>query len=208
MKLFTYFILNSATLKPNILKKNQIIVNTSFNSKYLLHKLISITKNNFYFILKTTKARGAIRGGGKKPFKQKGTGCARQGSLRSPLYRGGGVIWGPKARRNKKKYNIKELKVTLQTIMYNYRFNLFIFDQLPTCSFKTKQIPWLFTLPNSLQSSLIISLNENKYLETNIKNLKNYSYLPVNKVNLNYLLKFKVLIFEESSFLFFIKSTY
>jgi len=66
----------------------------------LIHQVVVGLMNNRRQVLAHTKTRGEVRGGGKKPWKQKGTGRARHGSIRSPLWRGGGIIFGPRSDRN------------------------------------------------------------------------------------------------------------
>jgi large subunit ribosomal protein L4 len=83
----------------------------------------------------STKTRSEVRGGGKKPHQQKGTGRARAGSSRSPLWKGGGVTFGPKPKSFNTKLNKKELEIAIQTVianrMYNGEFSRFInFDNL------------------------------------------------------------------------------
>ena len=88
----------------------------------------------------STKTRSEVRGGGCKPWRQKGTGRARAGSNRSPLWKGGGVIFGPKPRKAILKLNKKERKLALQTLLYNKRNNISIIENLETSinSAKTK----------------------------------------------------------------------
>lgn len=64
-----------------------------------------------------TLTRGNVRGGGRKPWRQKGTGRSRQGSIRSPLWRGGGVVWGPHPRSYDQKVNRKEVKLAMRSAL-------------------------------------------------------------------------------------------
>merc|ERR1712231_47060 len=80
----------------------------------------------------STKTRSEVRGGGRKPWQQKGTGRARAGSNSSPLWKGGGVIFGPKPKKTILKLNKKERKLALQTLLYNKRNNISVIDNLET----------------------------------------------------------------------------
>ncbi len=86
------------------------------SGNYLIHKDIlrhQVAKKQGTV---STKTRSEVRGGGRKPWKQKGTGRARAGSSRSPLWRGGGVIFGPKPKTTKLKLNKKERRSALHTL--------------------------------------------------------------------------------------------
>jgi large subunit ribosomal protein L4 len=90
----------------------------------------------------STKTRAEVRGGGRKPWRQKGTGRARAGSIRSPLWRGGGVIFGPKPREYNLKMNRKEWRLALRTAFQSRADDLIVVedfaDQLPQP--KTKEM--------------------------------------------------------------------
>merc|ERR1719487_602833 len=84
---------------------------------YLVHRKIVAEQANMRLGTANSKTRSEVRGGGRKPYKQKGTGRARQGSIRTPLRRGGGVLFGPKPRSFKIKMNTKEKRLALSTAL-------------------------------------------------------------------------------------------
>ncbi len=90
----------------------------------------------------SSKTRAEVRGGGRKPWRQKGTGRARAGSIRSPLWRGGGVIFGPKPRDYELKMNRKERRLALRTVLFSRTDDMIVVEdfaeQLPRP--KTKEL--------------------------------------------------------------------
>lgn len=85
------------------------------NASHIVHRALVRQMHNARQGTLSTKTRTEVRGGGKKPWRQKGTGRARAGSSRSPLWRGGGVIFGPKPRDFSVKMNRKERRLALRT---------------------------------------------------------------------------------------------
>ncbi len=85
------------------------------NAAHILHRAIVRQMNNARQGTASTKTRSEVRGGGRKPWRQKGTGRARAGSIRSPLWRGGGIIFGPQPRDYGTKMNRKERRLALRT---------------------------------------------------------------------------------------------
>lgn len=85
------------------------------NAAHIVHRALVRQRNNARQGTASSKTRSEVRGGGRKPWRQKGTGRARAGSSRSPLWRGGGVIFGPKPRDYSVKMNRKERQLALRT---------------------------------------------------------------------------------------------
>ena len=108
-------------LQLNVLEKS---------GNYLLHKDLLRHFNSRKQGTVSTKTRSEVRGGGRKPWRQKGTGRARAGSNRSPLWKGGGVIFGPKPKKIVLKLNKKERRLALQTLLYNKKNNSLIIENL------------------------------------------------------------------------------
>ena len=93
----------------------ELKVAKSENAEHIVHRAMVRQLNNARQGTASTKTRAEVRGGGRKPWRQKGTGRARAGSIRSPLWRGGGVIFGPKPRDFSTKMNRKERRLALRT---------------------------------------------------------------------------------------------
>ena len=103
--------------------------NVAFNEP-LVHQVVTAYLAGSRSGTKAQKNRSSVQGGGAKPWRQKGTGRARAGSNRSPLWRGGGVIFGPKFNKKKIKINKKERNLALHTLLYNKRNKTFLFENL------------------------------------------------------------------------------
>jgi large subunit ribosomal protein L4 len=195
-------------------------------SNYLIHK--DITRHKVLKQQKTSssKTRSEVRGGGRKPWKQKGTGRARAGSNRSPLWRGGGVIFGPEAgNKTTFKLNQKERKLAIQTLLYNKRNNLTVIDNLEKklnssldfdCTTKPSFNGIKSKKLKNLLKDLGIQLNQNLLLIVTEKtdelvwasnNFSNIELLQASNLNTYSLLKAKQIIVAASA-LNIIKETY
>lgn len=112
------------------------------NAAHIVHRALVRQMTNARQGTASTKTRSEVRGGGRKPWRQKGTGRARAGSIRSPLWRGGGVIFGPKPRDYEIKMNRKERQLALRTALISRDGDLIVVeefgDKLPRP--KTKEL--------------------------------------------------------------------
>jgi large subunit ribosomal protein L4 len=153
----------------------------------LIHQAVVAQMANRRQVLAHTKDRGEVSGGGIKPWKQKGTGRARQGSIRSPLWVGGGVVFGPRNDRNfhqkiNKKMKRKALLMCLSDRAKEEK--IVLLDKLELDNFKTKKfLEILNKLPNKGKKTLLVLADNDKKI---IKSAANLSYFKtLESVNLN-----------------------
>lgn len=149
-------------------------------------------------VLAHTKGRSEIRGGGKKPWRQKGTGRARHGSIRSPLWRGGGITFGPTKERNfKKSVNQKVKNLALRMVLADKLINqqLIVVDNLTVDQPKTKKLVEILNkLPVKNHSTLLVL---DKKDEAVIRSSHNLTYLnnePIQALNVYDVLKNRYLL--------------
>lgn len=109
-----------ATLELKVAKED--------SASHIVHRALVRQKANARQGTASTKTRAEVRGGGRKPWRQKGTGRARAGSNRSPLWRGGGVIFGPKPRDYSLKMNRKERRLALRTALQSRSADLIVVE--------------------------------------------------------------------------------
>merc|ERR1712003_299550 len=168
------------------------------SGNYLIHKDFVRHLNAKRQRTAGTKTRSEVRGGGRKPWQQKGTGRARAGSNRSPLWKGGGVIFGPKPRTISLKLNKKERRLALQTLLYNKKKNILIIKDLENESLETKTKSFLKICKNcniSLnQKVLVIVSKKTISLKLSTQNIKNVELILASNLNTFSLLKAKQII--------------
>ena len=168
------------------------------SGNYLVHKDLLRHSNSQRQGTVSTKTRSEVRGGGRKPWRQKGTGRARAGSNRSPLWKGGGVIFGPKPKTVSLKLNKKERRLALQTLLYNKKNNIVIIENLENELTDSKTKKFLNICNNcsidSNQKVLVIVSEKTVPLKLSTKNLKNVELISAANLNTLSLLKAKQII--------------
>lgn len=185
---------SECTLTLNILEKS---------GNYLIHKDILRHKNLQRQATSSTKTRSEVQGGGRKPWKQKGTGRARAGSNRSPLWKGGGIIFGPKPKKKSYKLNKKERKFSLQTLLYNRKNNLLLIDNLENDFDNVKTKTFTQVCQNCKidlnQQILVIVSEKTKFLKAATRNIKNVELISASQLNTSSLIKAQQVIITPSS---------
>jgi len=173
------------------------------SGNYLLHRDLLRHSNSKRQGTVSTKTRSEVRGGGRKPWKQKGTGRARAGSNRSPLWKGGGVIFGPKPKNVVLKLNKKERRLALQTLLYNKKNNIVIIENLEDglTEFKTKSFLKICDncKINVNQKIVVVVSKKTPTLKSATQNLKNVELILASNLNTFSLLKAKQVILTSSS---------
>lgn len=131
------------------------------------------------------KNRSAVRGGGRKPWAQKGTGRARQGSIRSPQWVGGGVVFGPTPRSYKYKLNKKVRRLALKSVLSEkvLEGNLIVVEGLTFDAPKTKEFAKVLTNLNVDSKVLIVVENDNDNTVLAARNLPNVTVIGENGLN-------------------------
>jgi large subunit ribosomal protein L4 len=194
-------------IEYNSLDSNGQISSDKYNFKlniledsgnYLIHRDILRHQISQKQGMVSTKTRSEVRGGGKKPWQQKGTGRARAGSSRSPLWRGGGVIFGPKPKTTNLKLNKKERNLALQTLLYNKRNNISVIGELESLINESKTKAFCDICKNYNldlnQKILFVVSKKTAPLKLSTQNLKNVELISASNLNTLSLLKAKQIL--------------
>ena len=164
------------------------------NPKYLVHRAVVAQDNSRRQGNASTKTRSEVRGGGRKPWKQKGTGNARAGSSNSPLWCGGGVSFGPTPRSYIKKINTKERRLAFNTVLKTSFDKIVVTEDFITSVINPNTKALINTLENIVdlkdtsKKVLLIVDKPNKSLNLSLRNLKNTNLLYSNTLNIRDLL--------------------
>ena len=167
----------------------------------VLYDAIVLSRNSLRQGTASTKTRSDVSGGGAKPWRQKGTGRARQGSRVAPNWTGGGIVFGPHPRSYKTKMNKKERRLALRSALAYKVLNkeLIVVDNFKLESNKTKEVKAILNKLGCTKNVLIVveELNDNLILAT--RNLKNVILLADNEINTLDIVSADKLVITESA---------
>ncbi len=192
-------ILNLKGEKIDSIKLNKEIFGIEPNNK-VLYDAIILSRASLRQGTHSTKTRAEVSGGGRKPWRQKGTGHARQGSIRAVQWRGGGIAFGPVPRDYSKKMNRKERRLALKSALAAKVSDMIIVDDIKLATPKTKKMLSLLKNLNLDSNKVLVIVKE---LDENIilasRNLENVILIDSNEINvLDLIAAEKVLITKEA----------
>ncbi|MBD3359701.1 MAG: 50S ribosomal protein L4 [Candidatus Buchananbacteria bacterium] len=169
----------------------------------LVYQVVEIQKSNARQNLAHAKTRAEVRGGGRKPWRQKGTGRARHGSTRSPIWIGGGVTFGPSNERNfvkkiNKKMKRKALFMALTDKLQEKQ--LVVADKLELAEIKTKELANILSkLPTKEAKSVLLVLDQkNEAISKSAQNLPKINIILANSLNIMDILKHDYLLIDKA----------
>ena len=177
-------VLNIKGEKVSTIKLNENVWGIEPNDA-VLYDAIRLAQNSLRQGTADTKTRSEVSGGGRKPYRQKGTGRARQGSIRAPHYPGGGIVFGPHPRSYTFKMNKKERRLALKSAL-SYKViesELVVLDKFEAETNKTKDMVSILNNLKLAKKTLIVvdELTENLIFAT--RNLRNIVLLASNEIN-------------------------
>ncbi|RCW53939.1 MULTISPECIES: 50S ribosomal protein L4 [Halanaerobium] len=180
---------------------NDSVFNDKIN-KHVVHQVVNAQLAARRGGNASTKTRGKVRGGGRKPWRQKGTGRARHGSIRSPLWVGGGITFGPSPRSYDKKLTKKMRRLALRSVLTDKvdRDELILVDKIELDQPKTKAVVNILADLNLEDKKVVLVMPEkDKNLYLSARNIPNVKTLLAGSINAYDLLDNEMVIFIEEA---------
>lgn len=192
-------VLNTLAEKVGEIELNDALFGVEVNTG-ILHEVVCMQRANQRSGNACTKTRGEVSGGGAKPWRQKGTGRARAGSRTSPVWRGGGTVFGPKPRDYSytmpKKVRRLALKMALSA--RNHEGNMVVVDQFTLAEIKTRD--FVKVMDNfKFDNCLVVTGEADETLGLSSRNVVGYKVLPVAGLNVMDILKHSKLMLVQTS---------
>ena len=167
----------------------------------VMHQVVRMQRASWRAGTHNTLTRGQVRGGGKKPWRQKGTGRARQGTIRAPHWRGGGVVFGPHPRDYSFKVNKKEIKLAIRSALSAKLADgqLIVVDKIDFAEPRTKDgVALLAALGVEGRCTVVVN-DDNLNAILSMRNIPTVDIITSGEENVYELLDNKFLVFEEEA---------
>jgi len=193
-------VIDNVEVSSDIIMDSLELISDELISKYVYIYLSNQRQGNA-----KTKDRSEVSGGGRKPYKQKGTGRARAGSIRSPLWRGGGVTFGPDGNRNYKKTLNKKERAKVFTYAITWLFHnskMFVVDDINIDSSTKEAVNVLKNFKVNGKVSIVTSTRKDNVIKA-FKNLQNTSVALVTDINPYFLFNAGSLFIEKDALNYF-----
>ena len=192
-------VLNMEGKEVGSMELNDAVFGVEIN-EHLVHQAVVLQLANNRQGTQKAKTRSEVSGGGRKPWRQKGTGHARQGSTRAPQWTGGGVVFAPVPRDYSFKMNKKEKRAALKSVLTSkVQENKFIvLDELKLAEVKTKEMKKV--LDNlKVNNALVIIGDDSENVALSARNIAGVQTASVNAINVFDMLKYNTIIATKSS---------
>ena len=167
-------------------------------NKYALHQVVVAQLANKRQGTQSAKTRSEVRGGGIKPWRQKGTGRARQGSIRAPQWIKGGVVFAPKPRDYRMSIPKSMRKVAMTSALTSKVADMVVLEDLTFEAPKTKEAVKMLNAFEA-KKTLIITAEVNENVYKSARNIEGVTVMPVNNINVYDLLKFDKVIMTKDA---------
>ncbi len=190
-------VVNSSAEKVGEIELNDALFNVEVK-KGVLHEVVCMQLANRRAGNACTKTRGEVRGGGAKPWRQKGTGRARSGSRTSPIWRGGGTTFGPKPRNYGYKLpkKVRRLALRMALSARNKEGNLVVVDSLALPAIKTRD--FVKVMDNfQFDNCLVVTATDDPVISKSARNAVGYKVLPITGLNVFDILKYSKLMLTQ-----------
>lgn len=195
----TVSVFNMAGQEVEKLELNDSVFAVEIN-EHLVHLAVVSQLANKRQGTQNAKTRSEVRGGGRKPWRQKGTGHARQGSIRAPQWTGGGVVFAPKPRDYSVKMNKKERRAALKSVLTaKVNENKFVVvDEFKFEEIKTKNVAAMLNAL-SVSKALVVMGDKNDNLVLSAKNIPTVKTALVNTINVYDILKYDTIVASKAA---------
>ena len=195
----TVSVLNMAGQEVDKLELNDAVFAAPVN-EHLVHLAVVSQLANKRQGTQSAKTRSEVRGGGRKPWRQKGTGHARQGSIRAPQWTGGGVVFAPKPRDYSVKVNKKEKRAALKSVLTaKLNENKFVvIDEFKFDEIKTKNVVAMLSAVNA-NKALVVMGEKDDNLVLSARNIPTVKTALVNTINVYDILKYDTVVASKAA---------